>query len=243
MNKPRLRMFAGPNGSGKSTLKDILKPEWLGVYINPDDMEKGIREAGCLDFSGYNIKASQAGLRQFWRNSALLEQHGLGEDIEQMRLHANTLWFNTVTPNSYHASALSDFIRRELIHAQISFSFETVMSSHDKVEFLRLAQCAGFKTYLYYVATEDAEINIERVQIRVANGGHTVPADKIRSRYERSLALLIQAVEYSNRAFIFDNSGEEKEFIAEVSQGVAVEIKTDEMPHWFKGALWDKFDV
>lgn len=42
MNKeiPRLRMFAGPNGSGKSTFKSIIRPELLGIYINPDDVEK-----------------------------------------------------------------------------------------------------------------------------------------------------------------------------------------------------------
>jgi predicted ABC-type ATPase len=37
---PRLRMFAGPNGSGKSTIKEGLLPEWLGVYINPDEIKK-----------------------------------------------------------------------------------------------------------------------------------------------------------------------------------------------------------
>lgn len=36
---PRLRMFAGPNGSGKSTIKSVLKPEMLGIYINPDEIE------------------------------------------------------------------------------------------------------------------------------------------------------------------------------------------------------------
>lgn len=39
---PRLRMFAGPNGSGKSTIKSLLSPELLGVYINPDDIQKEI---------------------------------------------------------------------------------------------------------------------------------------------------------------------------------------------------------
>lgn len=41
MNKgiPRLRMFAGPNGSGKSTFKSIIRPELLGIYINPDEIE------------------------------------------------------------------------------------------------------------------------------------------------------------------------------------------------------------
>lgn len=37
-------MFAGPNGSGKSTLKDILSPVLLGTYINPDELEKTLRQ-------------------------------------------------------------------------------------------------------------------------------------------------------------------------------------------------------
>ena len=35
---PRLRMFAGPNGSGKSTIKEVIEPQLLGVYINPDEI-------------------------------------------------------------------------------------------------------------------------------------------------------------------------------------------------------------
>lgn len=46
-NIPRLRMIAGPNGSGKSTIKSILDPTLLGIYINPDDIEKDIANHGC----------------------------------------------------------------------------------------------------------------------------------------------------------------------------------------------------
>jgi predicted ABC-type ATPase len=243
MDEPRLRMFAGPNGSGKSTLKDILEPEWLGVYINPDDMEKAIRVSGYIDFTDYRLSVVYDALKQFWQSSTLLQNHRLVDDINLMSFRKNKLYFNSVIANSYHASALSDFARRELLSAKISFSFETVMSNEDKVLFLKSAQTAGFKTYLYYVATEYVEINIERVQIRVANGGHPVPEDKIRKRYDGSLTLLIEAIEHSNRAFIFDNSGEKPEFIAEVTNGDTIEMKIDEMPHWFKMALWDKFDA
>ncbi len=45
---PRLRMFAGPNGSGKSTIKAVIRPELLGVYINPDEIEKEIQEYDFL---------------------------------------------------------------------------------------------------------------------------------------------------------------------------------------------------
>ena len=104
------------------------------------------------------------------------------------------------------------------------------------------AQQAGYRTYLYFVATEDAEINVARVQYRVETGGHPVAEDKIRSRYVRSLELLPQAVAYADRAYIFDNSGSERVWIAEVTDGVEIEMKADEMPAWFKTALWDKFE-
>ncbi|MEY4210774.1 MAG: hypothetical protein RLZ92_1155, partial [Pseudomonadota bacterium] len=55
---PRLRMFAGPNGSGKSTIKAVIEPALLGIYINPDDIEKEINQLGFLDLSVYGVKTS-----------------------------------------------------------------------------------------------------------------------------------------------------------------------------------------
>lgn len=55
---PRLRMFAGPNGSGKSTIKDVVEtsiPGLLGVYINPDEIEKCLRADGFLDLLPFKI--------------------------------------------------------------------------------------------------------------------------------------------------------------------------------------------
>ncbi|MBI2355457.1 MAG: zeta toxin family protein, partial [Deltaproteobacteria bacterium] len=133
------------------------------------------------------------------------------------------------------------FTRHKLLEAGVTFTFETVMSSPDKVAFLKKAQEFGFRTYLYYVATEDPEINISRVESRVAEGGHSVPRDKIVERYRRSLDLLADAVQYANRAYIFDNSSDKKVWVAEVTDGDLLELKSDTVPYWFKTALWDKF--
>jgi predicted ABC-type ATPase len=164
-------------------------------------------------------------------------------DVDKLSFNGNQLHFNDVVVNSYFASVLSDFIRHQLLVAGISFTFETVMSSRDKVDFLQKAQAAGFRTYLYFVATEDPEINVDRVRHRVVTGGHPVPEDKIRDRYTRSLELLIDAVTYSNRAYIFDNSTDDQEhaWIAEVTDGLVIELKSSEMPAWCKTALWDYF--
>ena len=51
-------MFAGPNGSGKSTIKAVLPPELLRVYINPDEIEKSLREHGGLRLADFAVETS-----------------------------------------------------------------------------------------------------------------------------------------------------------------------------------------
>jgi predicted ABC-type ATPase len=241
-SQPRLRVFAGPNGSGKSTLKEVLPESLLGIYVNADEIEKLIRSDGHLALSDFSVEATAAELGDFLTQSTLLQSQGLQADAERMVLQGGRVVFLDLPVNSYHASVLADFIRHKLLSDGTSFTFETVMSSQDKVDFLCKAQKSGFRTYLYFVATEDPEINVSRVQHRVATGGHPVPKDKIISRYHRSLALLSRAVACTDRAYVFDNSGEDKVWLAEVTDGGELEMKNDVAPHWFKAALWDAFD-
>jgi predicted ABC-type ATPase len=240
---PRLRVFAGPNGSGKSTIKHDLPAEWLGVYINADDMEKFIREHGFLTLSDFDVTATADDLASFLRNSTLLHSAGLLDQAAQLVLLDGRVVFGSVEVNSYFASVLADFVRHKLLDSQTSFTFETVMSSPDKVDFMHKAQQAGFRTYLYYVATVDPAINVDRVQYRVAMGGHPVPTEKIIARYHRSLELLSDAVLYSDRAYIFDNSGHERVWIAQVTGGDDLRLEATDIPYWIKTALLDKFGV
>lgn len=234
-------MFAGPNGSGKSTIRKILPAELLGVYINPDEIQQGLTLNGFYDLSVRGITTSQSDVASFYSASTLLAEHDKGKTASGVTLKDGKLRFPKIEPNAYIASVTADFVRRKLIEAKVSFSFETVMSHEDKVELLRIARQNGYRTYLYYVATEDPVINISRVENRVSDGGHDVPKDKIVSRYWRSLDLLLEAIRLSNRAYIFDNSGRRGEelLVAEVTDG-ELELKTDRMPAWFKRAVWDK---
>ena len=146
--------------------------------------------------------------------------------------------------NAYFASVIADFLRCKLLERRIPFTIETVMSSPDKVKLLETAQRLGYRTYLYYIATDDPEINISRVRNRVRQGGHDVPEDKIVSRYGRSLNLLMDAIAHTNRAYIFDNSTQDqtRTWLAEVTDGRVLEMRTDLMPAWFKRAVWDKIN-
>ncbi len=236
---PRLRMFAGPNGSGKSTLKDALPEQWLGVYVNADEIEKKLRTGSGLDFNAFSVHADLAGLQAFCDASTLLQQAGMPVLSAQLCLDGQLLTCPQAIINSYLASVLSDYIRHLLLEARLSFSFETVMSSSDKVEFLRKAHACGYRTYLYFVATEDPQINLARVAARVKLGGHPVPPDKIISRYQRCLDLLLSAVEVCDRGYFFDNSGNERTWIAE-SNGEELILHSPQVPDWFVQALWDK---
>lgn len=51
-------MIAGPNGSGKSTIESVLPRELLGIYVNPDEIEKEIREQGVLNIHAYNVSTT-----------------------------------------------------------------------------------------------------------------------------------------------------------------------------------------
>lgn len=185
---PRLRMFAGPNGSGKSTLNGVINPALLGVYINPDEIEKQISQPGdFLDLSAYGIHTTEEEILNFFRSSSLLKKMDLLNEASELSFTDNKLSFFAVAVNAYFASVAADFIRQQLLKSATPFSFETVMSSKDKVDFLQTAQQNGFRTYLYYIATDDPIINIYRVRHRVRMGGHPVPEDKIISRYQRSL--------------------------------------------------------
>ena len=114
------------------------------------------------------------------------------------------------------------------------------MSDASKVRFLERAQSMGYRTYLYYVATRDPLINVSRVANRVQNGGHPVPHDKIIERYTRSLDLLWPAIQKSNRAYLWDNSGALAQLFAEWDENHLIS-HAPTIPVWFQKFVLDKF--
>ncbi len=235
-----LRAVIGPNGSGKSSLKTLLPVALQGIYLNPDELEKELVRCNGLDFSLYGITTDGPTLGQFLAGSAWLRMVRPDLDINQLVVQGGRLSLGSAKPDSYMASVLADFIRQQLLQERRSFTCETVMSSRDKVDLLAKAHRMGYRTYLYFIATEDPRINISRVKTRVALGGHDVPGEKIVSRYHRSLSLLREAIRETDRAYIFDNSGDghDHTWLAEVTDGGMLELKVDTVPAWFQKALF-----
>lgn len=123
--------------------------------------------------------------------------------------------------------------REELLAAGCGIAFETVFSAPDKLEFLSRAAAASYFTRLFFVGTEDPRINASRVANRVINGGHTVPIEKIISRYRGSLMNLVPALAIADRGYLFDNSvdGQDARLVARTTDGQVRKIY-GELPRW-----------
>ena len=88
---------------------------------------------------------------------------------------------------------------------------------------VRKAKGFGFEIRLLYVLVNSVELNIERVRLRVAKGGHTVPERKIRERRERSFEQLPWFLKQADVAAIYDNSGATPRLVG-TKKGGTVEI-------------------
>jgi predicted ABC-type ATPase len=108
----------------------------------------------------------------------------------------------------YEAARLADALRRELLRRGESFVFETVFSDPvgDKVGFLEEAARSGYTVVVCYIGLASPDQSMERVGIRVSQGGHDVPDDKLRSRFPRTLDNLKAAIARLPHVLIFDNS-------------------------------------
>lgn len=236
MGTKRIRVFAGPNGSGKTTIINDLKEKIpFGKYVNADDIEKEILSQECLDIKQFDIHINTDDIREFFRDSAFSPAKLKDPDLWKLfDVKEEKIYLNKRTINSYIAADIAEFLRLSLLNAGISFSYETVMSHTGKLDLMLKAKEAGYKVYLYYIATEDPEININRVKIRVAQNGHNVNPETITNRYFRSLENLKAAIKLTDRAFIFDNSGKISFLLAEITNGKEVEVFDEEtVPNWF----------
>ncbi|MFW0717416.1 hypothetical protein [Pedobacter sp. N23S346] len=210
----RLRVFAGPNGSGKSTIIKTIRSTQVnenqkldvGIYINADDIAQNLK-TGRFTFTPYQVGAAKDELIDFAGSQGLLFGGFSKVKFEKaFSLEGNKLKVINMDDLDRVAQIVARFLRHALIKAKKRFSFETVFSHESNLEDMRLAAAAGYKVYLYFVGTESPEINKYRVTLRVREGGHNVPAERIEQRYYRSLEFLYDAAEIAYQAYFFDNS-------------------------------------
>lgn len=110
--------------------------------------------------------------------------------------------------DAYRAAELAGALREKLLEQQESFVFETVFSDPvgEKIGFLQRAAGAGYNVILCFIGIADPAMSEERVAMRVTQGGHDVPAEKLATRFPRTLENLRKSIRTLPHVLVFDNS-------------------------------------
>lgn len=235
----RFRMIAGPNGSGKSTLRSWLAHDYavnFYTFLNADDILAEVAHSGCY-FTPFPVEAHE--LIDYVVGSSYPETIISLFTSGRISVSGDCIRFAPDTVNPYSIALVTAFLQSAHLVRGLSFSQETVFSHPSKIVALKAASDLGYKTYLYFVSTNNAVINVSRVKNRAAQGGHDVPEDKIISRYARSLGQVASALPFLSRAFFFDNSGVRMRYIAHWNKedGMVLHVSISDVPKWFRGIV------
>ena len=121
-------------------------------------------------------------------------------------------WPGKEQAHAYQAAAAAAAALEEALTARTSFITETVFSHASKRDLVVQAQQAGYRVELH-VMMVPVELTVARVAYRVAHGGHDVPETKIRERYARLWALVLDAAKIAARATFYDNTRARTPFV------------------------------
>ena len=112
-----------------------------------------------------------------------------------------------------------------LLKNKESFALETTLATRSYKSKLIWAQENGYTVKLLFFWLPSIEMAVERVAMRVSEGGHHIPKDVIARRYKRGIANLFKIyLPLSSEWIIFDNSKNQLEEIANGAYEDVIEI-------------------
>lgn len=134
---------------------------------------------------------------------------------------AGTTWYN---PDAYARAIMLDgrisqqqansqaweHGKQLLLHAIASgkaHAFETTLGGNTMTAEIRKA-CATHDVIIWFCGLATPELHIERVKSRVTRGGHDIPENKIRERFDTARENLIRLMPHVLDLQVFDNSEE-----------------------------------
>ncbi|MDR0829897.1 MAG: zeta toxin family protein [Prevotellaceae bacterium] len=113
----------------------------------------------------------------------------------------------------------------KLLENNISFAFETTLSSKSYKNMLLKAKQNGYNINLLFFWLQTVELAKERVAKRVSEGGHNIDKNVIERRYYRGIQNLFEIyIEIADGILIFDNSENERELIVKKVINKQIEI-------------------
>ena len=108
---------------------------------------------------------------------------------------------------------------RSLMEAGRSLVRESTLTSREIVRSAERAKAAGYRLVMVFVAVFSTDMTRGRVAIRVAKGGHDIPAEAQERRFPRSFENAPKVARLVDAAYFLDNTGFQHVLVATVRDG------------------------
>ena len=160
---------------------------------------------------------------------------------EKLRIHtflnadeiARSISPGNVEAVAFEAGRLMIERMRDLVRDGQSFAFETTCSGKSYLRLLKECQKVGWRVSLIYLWLPSPEYSIARVARRVSQGGHRIPDDVIRRRYQMGLWNMRHLyLPLADNAMIYDNRDNALRPIARRAPGSPLRVLDEEI--WAK---------
>ena len=126
---------------------------------------------------------------------------------------------------SIYAGRLMLLRIEELFKRKKSFAFETTLASRNFVKLLKKCKQAGYSVNIIFLWLQSSELALERVAVRVKNGGHSIPKETILRRYKSGVENFVKLyIPHTDNWTIYDNSSKNPELVARKISGNDIEV-------------------
>ncbi len=110
----------------------------------------------------------------------------------------------------------------------VDFGFETTLSGKTYVKLLQGMKKGGYLVHIFFLWITHVELALERIKLRVRNGGHAIPEAIVRSRFGRSLPNFLRVYRpLADSWTFFDNSVDVPKMIAFEESGKIEMLDSD----------------
>lgn len=192
-NKPRLRQSTQTLPRAQSTVPAAPAPR---IFVLA-----GTNGAGKSSIGGATIRA---------RGGLYFNPDEAARDIRAVNPRLSQTQANSA---AWHEGKR---LLQQAIASRQDYAFETTLGGSSVVKLLEEAALKGYEVRVWYVGLASPEHHLERVQARVAKGGHDIPEADIRRRFDHSRLQLIRLLPQLAELRLYDNTAQ-----ADPSAGVA----------------------
>ena len=142
--------------------------------------------------------------------------------------------------HSYEVAMLAEGLLYQLLNDGLSFCFETVYSHPSKIDFVALAKALGYQIIMVFIHLESTGLNQARVAMRVNDGGHDLPPEKMISSIPRLLQHVRASIPLVDVLRVYDKSSalDSLRPVLTIRQG-ALQRHQNPLPPWAAALIAD----